>query len=251
MKKTGPKVEVGLRDIDSVAVALVSDSIASDVPISELDAAVVGTPLLVGIVAVKFGLGLAGVYADRLQEFDESTELLWGWAYEPPTPEPVETTLSGAVDCIRPDRRGRLVSGVANIGRRPGAAWVGVFLLAIAGLFATGQVWDIVVLLVALAVAVPVGLLSVDYWLRYAAVEYRTDGAAIVAVDRLFDQALWRVEPWDETDLQVERDRLDRLLGTHTVVVELVGGETLHLPRLSDPDLILETFDRRAEWPDE
>jgi len=233
-----------------MAVALVSD-LPSDAPLSELDAAVVGTPLLVGIVAVKFGLDLAGVYVDRLTAFDESTEILWGWAYKPPTVEPVETTLSGAVDHVRPDRRGRLVGGLANVWRRPGSAWVGVFVLTIAGLFATGQVWDVVALLVALAVVVPVGLLSVDYWLRYGAVAYRTDGNAIVAVDRLFGQALWRVEAWDETDLRVERDRLDRLLGTHTVVVELVDGETLRLPRLSDPKPILDTFDRRAEKPTE
>ena len=233
-----------------MAVALVSD-FPSDVPLSDLDPAVVGTPLLVGVVSLKFGLDLAGVYGDRLAAFDESTEILWGWAYEPPTVEPVETTISGGVDRLRPDRRGRLIGGVANVWRRPGAAWVGVFVLAIAGLFATGQVWDVVVLLVAVAVVVPVGLLSVDYWLRYGAVEYRTDGDAIVAVDRLFDQALWRVEPWDETDLRVERDRLDRLLGTDTVVVDLVGGERLRLPRLADPDPILATFDRRAEWPDD
>ncbi|MFD1640751.1 DUF6498-containing protein [Halohasta litorea] len=234
-----------------MAVALVSDSIASDVPISELDAAVVGTPLLVGIVGVKFGLDLAGVYGDRLATFDESTEILWGWAYEPPTVEPVETTLSGAVDRIRPDRRGRLIGGVANLCHRPGAAGVGVFVLAIAGLFATGQVWDLAALLVGVAVVVPGGLLSVDYWLRYGAVEYRTDGEAIVAVDRLFGGGLWRVEPWDETDLRVERDRLDEFLGTHTVVVELVGGETFRLPRLAHPQPILDTFDRRADWPGE
>ena len=70
---------------------------------------------------------------------------------------------------------------------------------------------------------------------------------ALDAADRLFDQPLWRVEPWDETDLRVERDRLGSLLGTHTVVVDLVGGETLRLPRLADPEAILDTFDRRTE----
>ena len=234
-----------------MTVALVSDSIASDAPLSELDTAVVGTPLLVGIVGVKFALDLAGVYGDRLAAFDESTEILWGWAYEPPTVEPVATTLSGDVDRLRPDRWGRLAGGLANARRWSSVAAIAAFVLAVAGLFATGQAWDLVALLVAVAVVVPAGLLSVDYWLRYGAVEYRTDGEAIVAVDRLFGQALWRVEAWDETDLRVERDRLDSLLGTHSVVVDLVGGETLRLPRLADPDPILATFDRRAEWPAE
>jgi len=233
-----------------MTVALASD-LPSDVPISELDAATVGTPLLVGIVGVKFGLDLAGVYGDRLAAFDESTEILWGWAYEPPTVEPVATTLSGEVDRIRPDRWGRLIGGVANLRRRSSAAGVGVFVLAIAGLFATGQAWAIVALLVAVAVAVPTGLLSVDYWLRYGAVEYRTDGEAIVAVDRLFGHALWRIEPWDETGLRIDRDRVDALLGTYTVVVELVGGETRRLPRLADPEPLLDVFDRRVDWPEE
>ena len=229
-----------------IAVALVSD-LPSDVPISELDAAVVGTPLLVGIVGVKFGLDLANVYGDRLVAFDESTEILWGWGYEPPTVEPVDTALPGDVDRLRPDRRGRLAGGLANTRRWSSVVAIAAFVLAIAGLFATGQAWDLVALLVAVAVAVPAGLLSVDYWLRYGAVEYRTNGDAVVAFDRLFDQPLWRVEPWDETDLRVERDRLDSLLGTYTVVVDLVGGETLRLPRLADPEAILDTFDRRAE----
>jgi len=233
-----------------MTVALASD-LPSDVPISELDAATVGTPLLVGIVGVKFGLDLAGVYGDRLAAFDESTEILWGWAYEPPTVEPVPTALSGEVDRIRPDRWGRLIGGVANLRRRSSAAGVGVFVLAIAGLFATGQAWAIVALLVAVAVAVPTGLLSVDYWLRYGAVEYRTDGEAIVAVDRLFGHALWRIEPWDETGLRIDRDRVDALLGTYTVVVDLVGGETRRLPRLADPEPLLDVFDRRVDWPDE
>jgi len=233
-----------------MTVALASD-LPSDVPISELDAATVGTPLLVGIVGVKFGLDLAGVYGDRLAAFDESTEILWGWAYEPPTVEPVPTALSGEVDRIRPDRWGRLIGGVANLRRRSSAAGVGVFVLAIAGLFATGQAWAIVALLVAVAVAVPTGLLSVDYWLRYGAVEYRTDGEAIVAVDRLFGHALWRIEPWDETGLRIDRDRVDALLGTYTVVVDLVGGETRRLPRLADPEPLLDVFDRRVDWPEE
>ena len=69
-----------------------------------------------------------------------------------------------------------------------GLPLIGVIVLAIAGLFAMGRVWGVVALLVAVAVAVPAGLLSVDYWLRYGAVEYRTDGDAVVAFDRLFDQ---------------------------------------------------------------
>jgi len=128
----------------------------------------------------------------------------------------------------------------------PVACSPGVFLLFVAGLFAIGGSWIVAVVLGVAAVVVPIALGQTDYWLRYGGVEYRTDGDAIVAYDRLFRTPLWRVEPWDETDLRVERDRADDWLGTSTVVVEL-RDRTLRLPHLSDPDPILDAFDRRPD----
>ncbi|AUX09308.1 hypothetical protein AArcSl_1679 [Halalkaliarchaeum desulfuricum] len=90
----------------------------------------------------------------------------------------------------------------------------------------------------------PIALGQTDYWLRHGGVEYRTDGEAIVAYDRLFRTPLWRVEPWDELDLWVESDRVDNCFRTSTIVVEL-RDRTLGLPHLSDPAPILDTFDRR------
>ena len=230
-----------------MAVGIGSDAIATDEPISAIDPGLIGVPVLIAIVLVKFGFDLGDLYRDRLAAYDESTDVLLGWAYEPPTTEPVDTDLSGDVQRVRPASRGRLLGGIPNVRRRPSAMFLGVFILVVAGLFASGQVWSVVALLFATAIAVPFVLSSIDHWLRYAAIEYRTDGDAIVAYDRLFRQALWRVEPWDETALRIERDRLDDQLDTVTVVIELRDDESLRLPYLSDSDLILETFDRRAE----
>jgi hypothetical protein len=149
---------------------------------------------------------------------------------------------------VRPTLRGRLFGGISTLVRHPNAAVVGVVIGLIALLFATGRVWSVAAPLAASAVVVPFGVSSADHWLRYAGVEYRVDGDAVVAHDRLFRQPLWRVEPWDERSLRVEHDWLDGRLGTETIVVEL-DDDTLRLPHLEDPETVLATFDRRPERP--
>ncbi|MFB6232827.1 MAG: PH domain-containing protein, partial [Haloarculaceae archaeon] len=117
----------------------------------------------------------------------------------------------------------------------------------VAALFATGQVWHIVAALAAAGVVVPLLLVSVDYWLRFGAVEYRTDSDAIVAYDQLFGHALWRIEPWDEIDLRVERDRLDTFLNTDSIVVTLRDDSIIQIPRVPDSEPILDVFDRQPD----
>lgn len=94
---------------------------------------------------------------------------------------------------------------------------------------------------------VPAGVLTIDYGLRYGGIEYQIseDANAIVAYDRLFRTRVWQIEPWDETGLRVERDRIHRWLDTSTVVIECSDQE-LWLPHLRDPDPILDVFDRRS-----
>lgn len=230
-----------------MTAAVGSDSIASDVPLSELDPTLVGTPILVGIVLVKFGFDFAGVFRDQLTEFDESTATTFGWAYEPPTVEAVNTSLTGAVTCIRPDWRGRLFGGVPNLTRHGGVIKLGGIIWLVALLFATGQLWTVVASLAVAGVVIPLLLSSLDYWLRFGAVKYRTDGTAIVAYDHLFDHALWRIEPWDETGLRVERNRLDASLDTYTVVVTLQDDSTIRIPHIADPQRLLDIFDRQAD----
>jgi hypothetical protein len=229
--------------------AVVSGSVAADEPISSLDPSVVGTPVLIGIVLVKLAFDLADVYSDRLVELDESSSFRLGFAYEPPTEEPIDTSLSADATRLRPGLRARVLGGITQLGRQPGAWLIGVFPFLIGVLLALGQLWVIVVALLVLSVVLPVLVAQVDYWLRHGWVEYRTDGDAVVAYDRLFRTPLWRVEPWDETGLRVERDRVDAWLDTATVVIELPGTER-RLPQLPDVDPILETFDRRPDRPE-
>lgn len=233
-----------------MSVAIVSDSVATDEPIGALEASVVGTPLLVGLVLAKFGFDLASVYRDRLTAFDEDTSVLLGWAYEPPTEETVDTALSATVSQVYPTVRGRVFGGVARIREHPGLAVVGVPILLVGLVFALGEAWLFAGLVVVAAVAVPLGLASLDAWLRYGAVEYRTDGEAIVAIDRLFRTPLWRLEAWDETDLRIERDPVDCRLGTESIVVDLPTDEERRLPWLRDPAPLLEVFDRQPDRPE-
>jgi hypothetical protein len=229
----------------AVVVGLGSGAVEPDESIAAIDASVVGGPLLFGIVLVKFGFDLAERYRGRLVELDRSMSVEIGWAYEPPDPDPVEPVSAERVDRYRPPLSGRVLGGatLAHLRRHPSAGTVGGLLLVVAALFAIGQVWTVVLLLVGASLVVPLALLSIDYWVRYGGVEYRVSDGAIVAYDRLFRVRLWRVDNWDETGLQVERGYLDGWLNTTTVVVEC-RDRTLRLPRVAAADEILDVFDR-------
>ncbi|WP_311172173.1 DUF6498-containing protein [Halobellus ordinarius] len=228
-------------------VGLAADSVASDDPITAVDPALVGLPILVGIVLVKFSFDLGGLYRERLTAFDEASALELGWAYEPPSDEPIEP-VSAVDERLRPTLRGRLFGGMSttNVRRHPGALATGGSLLLISILFALGGAWDIVLAFVGASLLVSMGLLTIDYGLRHGGVEYRVSDEAIVAYDQLFRTRLWRIEPWDETGLSVECDRLHRWLDTSTVVVKCPDRE-FRLPHLQDPEPILNVFDRRAD----
>ncbi|MDZ5810638.1 DUF6498-containing protein [Halorubrum sp. AD140] len=233
-----------------VAVTLIgAATVGPDAELSAVAPDAVGLPLLVAVVLVKFAFDLAGLYRDRLVAVDESSSLEIGWAHDPPAIDPIDDPLPDASRRVRPARRGRLVGWIAALPRHPGAVAPGVVCLFVAGLFAVGGAWATVGLLVVGGVATSVLLLALDDWLRYGAVEYRVGEDALVAYDRRFDAALWRVEPWDETVLRVERDPLDERLGTASVVIELEDDER-RLPRLTDVDPVLAVFDRAAEPSD-
>jgi len=229
-----------------VAVA----TLESDTPISALDPSAIGVPLLLGIVAVKAAFDLGGVYSDRLATFDESQALDLGFSYDPPPREPIDGSLAGPVETVRQPPRSRLAGVPATLLGHPGLWYVGGTLAFVAALFAIGGEWATVAALLAVAVGVPLSLAALDHELRYGLVDYRAGDDALVARDRLFGVPLWCVEPWDETDLRVKRGRLDRRLGTETVVIELRDDE-YRIPGLADPDPILDVFDRRPDRPDE
>jgi len=208
----------------------------------------VEAPLLLGVVGLKSMLDLAEQYADRLEASNGVTGVALGVGSELPADREVDDTVSDDAQRVRPTRLGRLFGGISNLVRYPNLAVVGVFAGAIALLFAAGRAWSIAVPLAAAAVGLPFGASSADHWLRYAGAEYRVGGGAMAAHDRLFRQPLWRVEPWDERSLRVERDWLDGRLGTETVVIE-IDDDTLRLPYLEDAETVLATFDRRLDRP--
>jgi hypothetical protein len=228
-------------------VGLAAGSVSSDDPITAVDPTVVGPPILVGIVLVKFGFDLGSLYRDRLVAFDEASYFELGWAYDPPVHEPIEP-VNDVNDRIRPTAQGRLIGGIStsNVRRHPGALVVSGFVLLVSLLFMLGRAWDLVLVLVGASLVVPMGLLTIDHGLRYGGLEYRVSDNAIVAYDRLLQTRVWRIEPWNESGLRVERDRLHGWLDTSTVVIECAERE-LRLPHLEDPDPIIDVFDRRPD----
>jgi hypothetical protein len=224
-------------------------TLEADTPISALDPDAIGLPLLLGVVAVKFAFDLAGLYGDRLAAFDESQALDLGFAYDPPAAEPVDGSLTGPVRTVRQSRRARLAGALTTPLGHPGLWYLAAIPALVAALFAIGGEWATVAALLAVAVVVPLGVAALDHELRYGLVAYRAGDAALVARDRLSGAALWRVESWDETALRVTRGRLDRRLGTATVVIELRDDE-YRIPGLADPEPVLSVFDRRAERPE-
>ncbi|OYR70425.1 DUF6498-containing protein [Halorubrum ezzemoulense] len=224
-------------------------TLEEDTPISAIDPDAIGIPLLLGIVAVKFAFDLASLYGDRLAAFDESSSLDLGLSYDPPAAEPVDGSLAKPTETVRQPRRARLAGALTTPLGHPGLWYIGGGLALLGLLFAFGGDWGTVALLLAAAVAVPLALAALDHELRHGLVEYRAGDGALVARDRLSGATMWRVEPWDETDLRVERRRLDRRLGTETVVIELRDDE-YRIPGLDDPEPVLDVFDRRPDRPD-
>ncbi len=221
-------------------------SLASDEPIGDANPTIAGGVLLVGIVLTKFGFDLVGVYRDQLTAYGESYCVDLELTVEPPAHEAVEASLADDYRRVRPTVGGRLLATTSH-AKRPVTLFVGVF----PAVFALGGVWSGAIGLVIVAVVVPLTLVHVDYWLRYAGVEYRVGDDAIVAYDRLFRTPLWRVEAWDESGVRVERDRLDEFLETSTVIVELPDSE--HDRRLSglyEVEPVLEVFDRQPDGAD-
>ena len=221
-----------------------------DAPISALDPDAVGLPLLLGIIAVKAAFDLAGLYGDRLAAFDESSALDLGLSLEPPSPESPDGSVAGPVKTVRQPVRARLAGAAVTPLGRPGLWYLAAVPTLGAALFAVGGDRATAAALAAVAVGVPLLLGALDHELRYGLVSYRAGDDALVARDRLIGATLWRVEPWDETGLRVERRRLDHRLGTETVAIELRDDE-YRIPGVAEPDPILDVFDRRPDRPDD
>ncbi|GGK72092.1 DUF6498-containing protein [Haloarcula sebkhae] len=216
--------------------------------LGSLDPTVVGLPLLLMVVCLKFTSDLLGVYSDRLAVYFKSYDQEYGWQTAPPKARSIDKTLADAPERVRPVRWGRVIGGLLRFPSHPGSLLIGGMGLLVAVLFAIGSAWDIVAVIVVASVSIPVFLLCLDQLLRYGTIEYRIDADAgvLVAYDRLFGTALWRVESGEERSLRVEKTPLDSLLGTETVTIEHAEGEYI-LPHLPDTASVVAAFDRQPE----
>jgi len=216
--------------------------------LGSLDPSVIGLPLLLMVVCFKFMSDLLGVYSDRLAVYFKSYDQEYGWQTAPPKARSIDGTRTAAPECARPVRLGRVIGGLLRLPYHPGSASIGGIGLLVAALFAIGGAWDTVAVIVAASVSIPILLLCLDQLLRYGTIEYRIDPDAgvLVAYDRLFGTALWRIESWAESGLRVEKTPLDSLLGTETVTIKHADGEYL-LPHLPDAAAVVAAFDRQPE----
>jgi len=178
--------------------------------LGSLDPSVIGLPLLLMVVCFKFMSDLLGVYSDRLAVYFKSYDQEYGWQTAPPKARSIDGTRTAAPECARPVRLGRVIGGLLRLPYHPGSASIGGIGLLVAALFAIGGAWDTVAVIVAASVSIPILLLCLDQLLRYGTIEYRIDPDAgvLVAYDRLFGTALWRIESWAESGLRVEKTPL-------------------------------------------
>ncbi len=198
-------------------------------------------PLAAAVVSVRLLTDLAGYhYGDRLG-VGPWTPLGRADASGPPAREPVDASLSGATAAVAPSPVGRLLATARHLRTHPGPWLLTPVALLGAAVAATDGVGAITLVALAVGLGVPVALVQLDHWLRYAGVSYLTDGTAVVAVDRLFRTGLWRIEPGPDVELRVERDPVDERRGTATLVVD-PGDRPRQLPRLRDPGPIVDAL---------
>ncbi|WP_336330126.1 DUF6498-containing protein [Haloarcula sp. CGMCC 1.2071] len=216
--------------------------------LGSLDPTVVGLPLVLMVVCFKFTSDLLGVYSDRLAVYFKSYDEEHGWQTAPPKARSIDGTLTDAPERVRPVRWGRVIGGLLRLPYHPGSLFLGGMGLLVAVLFAIGSAWDIVAVIVLASVSILALLLCLDQLLRYGTIEYRIDpdAGALVAYDRLFGTALWRIESREESGLRLEQTPLDSLLGTETVTIEHADGEYI-LPHLPDAASVIAVFDRQPE----
>jgi hypothetical protein len=198
-------------------------------------------PLVAAVVSVRLLTDLAGYrYGDRLGVGPWTSRGRTD-ASGPPARESVDASLSGAPAVVAPSPVGRLLATARHLRTHPGPWLLTPVALLGAAVTATDGVGAVTLAALAVGLGVPVALVQLDYWLRYAGVSYRTDGTAVVAVDRLFRTELWRIEPGPDVEVRVERDPVDARLGTATVVVDH-GDRPRQLPRLRGPERIVDAL---------
>lgn len=265
--KTGSVFLVGVTTVVLVGTA----TGGAETTVGEVDARLVAVPLLVAVVSIKYVADLGVLYRDHLRAFVDQLGAATGHdghenghvAHDniedgDHAVAPGETSTSPGDDVaesqfdrrVRPTRRARLLGGVVRATSHQSVFTIGFFGVAAGGLLAVAGAWPLATAVLGGATAVVTVLVGADILVRRGGVEYRVGDSRVVAYDTLFDSRLWRVEAWDERALRVERGRLDRLLGTETLVIVLPETER-RLAGLAATDAVVTAFDREAERPEE
>lgn len=198
-------------------------------------------PLVVIVVSIRLLTDLAGYYYDGRLGAGLWSLVGRGDAYTSPNSEPVETTLSGTPKVLRPPLLGRLLPTASHFRAHPGPWLLSPLAFLAASVAVYGGSIRIAVGFVVLGIGVPLTLVTLDYWIRYAGIEYRADSSAIIATDTLFRTPLWRYESLDDGEVRVERDAVDSWLDTSTIIVDR-GDPPTKLPRLDDPITITRSL---------
>ncbi|WP_254922190.1 DUF6498-containing protein [Halorubrum sp. Ea8] len=190
-------------------------------------------PLVAVVVSIRLLTDLAEYYYDGRLGAGLWSLVGRGDAYSPPERETIETTLSGNPTVLRPSLSGRLLPTASHFRTHPGLWLLTPLAFLAASLAVFNGATQIAGGIMLLGIGVPLGLIHLDYWIRYAGVEYRLDSDTIVATDTLFQTPLWRYESLADHEVRIERDAVDRWLDTSTVLVDR-GGRPTKLPRLED-----------------
>ena len=207
-------------------------------------AAIAGAPPIgafVGIVCTKLLLDIGAIYFDRLVAFDERDPLDLGLAQDPPEQRPIESTLEGSVETVRPQLSPLVLDGIVRgLRTKPCLAFVG-FGVAFGSLgVLSGSV--ALVWLVARGLAVVVIAFAAagvfDRLVRYYSVAYRV-GDAVVCHDIVLDCPQWRIGPEEIANAETKRDWVDRLLNTETLVVDS-DDCTRRIPHLPETSTLLK-----------
>jgi hypothetical protein len=197
-------------------------------------AALAGAPapvVLTAVVLAKSALDVGAAYWDRVVDALPTADR----SGPPPERSPVEPALSGPVETVRSRPAAVLLDGVLRGLRTATAAFVAALAvpaLLVAGL--TGSV-GLALFVGGLAAAAITGLAALgvlDRAVRYLPMEYRA-GEDVVGYDRLLRTTQWRAPGWTVARCEPERTVVDRLFGTHTLVIEH-EGHSIRLPHLAD-----------------
>lgn len=121
--------------------------------------------------------------------------------------------VSGTGTQLRPPLLGRLLPTASHVRAYPGP-WLLSPLAFLAAAIAVSQgVVQAAFGLLFIGIGVPLSLIYVDYWIRYAGVQYRTGPNAVVATDTIF-----KPRSGDVNRLILVRCGLNKMLSTNCLI---------------------------------